>query len=306
MMVSIVTKRIKGHEYLYLVESVRKKDRVLQKTVKYIGKKRPILREEFECMKLSYQKKDWVLNELNDQLSYQDHEKMKKASDSYKEYIKRLDNVSRQKEKEKFLSVFISNSNAIEGSTLTVKDTSNYLFEDIVPAGHTKKELYMAANLLEAWNYVEKKHKKFPKREDILAMHKLVNNKIESKETLGQYKKVQNYAGDVYTSSYLFTEERMESLLKWIKKAYVKINDFEAAFQSHAQFEIIHPFVDGNGRIGRLLLNWLLMLKGVMPLAIPSKKRYDYISSLDAARNGNLPAICKFCLKEYLEQYKFM
>jgi len=305
-MVSIVTKKIKGNEYLYLVASVRKKDKVLQKTVKYIGKKRPILKEEFECMKLSYQKKDWVLNELNDQLSYQDHEKMKKASDFYKRYIKRLDNVSRQKEKEKFLSVFISNSNAIEGSTLSVKDTSNYLFEDVVPAGHTKKELYMAVNLLEAWGYLEKNYKKFPKHEDILTLHKLVNNKVESKDTLGQYKKVQSYIGDVYTSSYLFTEERMNSLLKWIKGAYAKINDFEVAFQSHAQFEIIHPFVDGNGRVGRLLLNWLLMYKGFMPLAIHSKKRYDYISSLDAVRNGEILAICKFCLKEYLEQYKFM
>ena len=60
-MVSIVTKKIKGNNYLYLVDSIRKGEKVIQKTVKYIGVKRPILNEEFECMKLSYQDKDWVL-----------------------------------------------------------------------------------------------------------------------------------------------------------------------------------------------------------------------------------------------------
>jgi len=86
-MVSIVTKKIKENEYLYLVDSIRKKNKVIQKTIKYIGKKRPILKEEFECMKLSYKNEDWVLNESKDELSYNDHEEMKKASNSYKKYL---------------------------------------------------------------------------------------------------------------------------------------------------------------------------------------------------------------------------
>ena len=305
-MVSIVTKRIKGNEYIYLVDSIRKDQKVIQKTVKYIGKKRPIPKEEFECMKLSYKNQDWVLNDFSDELSYQDHEKLKKASDSYKDYLKSLDKVSKEKEKEKFLSVFIANSNAIEGSTLTAKETFNYLFKDTTPKDHSKKELYMASNLMDAWNYVEKNHKRFIKHEDLFILHSLVNKGIESEETLGKYKRVQNYIGEVYTSSWLFTEDKMDMLLRWVKKAFSKVNDFEVAFQSHAQFEIIHPFVDGNGRLGRLLLNWILMYRGLVPLAIHVDKRSDYISGLDNARKGKIEAICRFFFKEYTKQYRFM
>jgi Fic family protein len=305
-MVSIVTKKINGKEYLYLVSSIRKKDKITQKTIKYIGKKRPITKEEFECMKFSYKNEDWILNNFKDELSYQDHKKMKEVSNSYQEYLKTLDQTSKEKEKEKFLSIFISNSNAIEGSTLTQKETFNYLFNDIIPKGHIKKELFMASNLLNAWEYTEKHCKIFPNKKDLFKLHKLVNQNIESEETLGKYKKVQNYIGDIYTSSHLFIKEKIEQLVKWTKKAHKKVDDFEVAFQSHAQFEIIHPFIDGNGRVGRLLLCWLLMNKGLSPLAIKFNKRAEYLSTLNKARKGNLKAICKFCFEEYLDQYKFI
>jgi len=305
-MVSIVTKKIKGREYLYLVDSIRKNNKVIQKTIKYIGKKRPILKEEFECMKSSYKNKDWFLTEFKDELSYQDHNHIKNLSEKYKEHIKNLDQTSKEKEKERFLSVFISNSNSIEGSTLNPKETYNYLFEDIIPEGHPKKEFFMATNLLEAWNYLEKNYKNLPTETNLKELHKLVNRNIESKETLGNYKKTQNYIGDIHTTSYLFTEEKMNLLLSWIKKAFKKINDYEVAFQSHAQFETIHPFIDGNGRIGRLLINWLLLNKNLEPLAIKDSRRSKYISSLTNSKIGNLKPICKFCFEEYLNQYEFI
>ena len=305
-MVSVVTKKIKGKEYLYLVDSIRKGKKVLQKTIKYVGKKRPILKEEFECMKLSFHKKDWILNNFIDQLSYKDHHKMKKVSDDYKTYISNLDKVSKEKEKERFLSIFISNSNSIEGSTLTVDETFNYLFKDITPKGHPKKELFMASNLLKAWGYVEENYKRLPNENDLFKLHQMVNKEIESDKTLGKFKKVQNYVGGIHTTSYLFVEQKMKELFVWIKKSFKKIDNFEVAFQSHAQFEIIHPFVDGNGRVGRLIMNWFLMNRKLMYFAIPFKEKGDYILALDHARKGNLKSICSFCYKVYLENYKFI
>ena len=305
-MASIVTKTIKGKEYLYLVDSVREKERVIQRTIKYVGKKRPINKHEFNSMLLSYKKEDWILNNFQDQLSYQEHHQMHQASEKYRKYLQSLDSTSQEKEKERFLSNFIANSNAIEGSTLTPEDTFNYLFNDLTPSGKSKKELFMASNLLKAWRYLENNVKMFPTQKHILEMHKLVNKEIESEQTLGKFKQVQNYIGEVYTTSYLFVEERIKELFLVLKKAYKNVDDFEVAFQSHAQFEIIHPFVDGNGRVGRLLLNWLLMHKKLMPLAISFKKRAEYITALNNARNGKMEAICQFCYTEYLVQYEFM
>jgi Fic family protein len=275
-------------------------------TIKYIGKKRPIKEEEFECMKLSYTNKDWILTDFRDTLSYQDHNILKELSDSQKEYWDNLDKVSKEKEKMKFLSSFISNSNEIEGSTMTFKQTYDYLFNDLSPKGHSKKELFMTENLFKAWKYLEKNCKRFPKKEDLFNLHKLVNRDIEEDITLGKYKIVQNYIGDIHTTSYLFTEEKMNKLLDWIKKAYKEMDDFEIAFQSHAQFEIIHPFIDGNGRVGRLFINWLLMYKNLEPLAINAKKRDEYLSALNNSKRGKIEAITKFCFNEYKKQYKFI
>ena len=305
-MASIVVKKIKNNEYLYLVESIRKKNKVVQKTIKYVGPKRPISHEEFQCMELSHAQKDWILSETKDELSYQEHYSMKRASDAYREYVKRLDIVSKEKEREKFLSKFIANSNAIEGSTMSVKETNNFLFHDIVPEKVNKKELCMASNLYEAWKYLEKHCSAYPTEKDIKLLHAIVNKNIEAEETIQEYKKVQNYIGDILTTSYLFVEEKMKMLFAWLKKAESEVNDFEIAFQSHAQFEIIHPFVDGNGRVGRLLLNWLLLCKNLAPLAIVDEDRREYIAALDNARKGKIEAICRFCYTQYIKQHNFM
>ena len=305
-MVSITSKTIHGNEYMYLVESVRVGNKVKQKTIKYIGKKRPIPEEEFECMKFSHEGKDWILKEFNDTLSYQDHHLMKEASIKNKEYLSSLDGVSKEKEREVFLSKLIANTNAIEGSTMTQEETFRYLFDDTAPRGHSKKELHMAENLLNAWGYVENNFRRFPTKNDLFELHSIVNRDIEDSSTLGKYKQVQNYVGGMYTSSYLFVEERIRSLFRGIKRAYKEVDDFEVAFQSHAQFEIIHPFVDGNGRVGRLVLNWLLMYKGLSPIIIRNSQREYYITALNGARIGDLRKISEFCFKEYLENYKFV
>lgn len=305
-MVNIVTKKIKGKEYLYLVESVREGTKVRQKTLKYLGKKRPIPEEEFHCMEFSQKNEDWILHETKDELSYQEHEQMKKASEAQKTHFAHLDAMSQEKERERFLSIFIAHSNAIEGSTMSVKDTFHYLFQDIIPARKNKKELFMTSNLYEAWKYMEKHASFFPTEKDIKILHSIVNKNIEADETLGKYKTVQNYIGDVLTTSFLFVPEKMKLFFSWLKKAEKEVNDFEIAFQSHAQFEIIHPFIDGNGRVGRLLLNWLLLHNGLAPLAIHVENRGDYIAALDNARKGKLEAICRFCYTEYLKQWRFL
>ena len=94
-------------------------------------------------------------------------------------------------------------------------------------------------------------------------------------------------------------------LILWIKQSFKELNDLEVAFQSHSQFEIIHPFIDGNGRTGRLLINWLLINKGLSPIAIPYKERAKYINALENSRRGKIEAIVKFCFEIYIKQYEF-
>jgi len=300
-MVCIITKKIKNKEYLYLVTSMREDGKIKKKTIKYIGAKRFISKKEKECIEYSYKNKDWILKN-HDTLSYQDHNKLKELSNQYKKYIHSLDKVSKEKERERFLSIFIANSNAIEGSTLTVQETHNLLFNKIAPSKDIK-DIFMATNMYKAWQYLEENITHLPTENDIKMLHGYVNQEIEEDATLGIYKQVQNYIGDTNTSSYLFTKEKMKQLLRWINNSYKTINDFEIAFQSHIQFEIIHPFIDGNGRVGRLLINWLLMHKKLQPIAIPIEERGNYIAALGNAQRGNVQAITEFLKKIYIQNY---
>ena len=298
-MASIVTKVIKGKKYFYLVRSIRKGDKVRQETLRYLGRARPLTKEEKTCIIRSHQEEDWIIKAFRDELSYQDHTVMKKHSNHLQAARKHLDPVSKEKERERFLSTLIATSNSIEGSTLTADETFQYLFNDLSPKGKNRKELHMAQNLLHAWEYVEQHHKKLPTNQNLKALHALVNKNIETPETLGEYKKVQNYAGRALTTSPFFVEERMKRLHNWIQNAYKHINAFEIAFQSHAQFEVIHPFIDGNGRVGRLLLNWLLLQQGLEPLIVRNTQRLAYIEALENARRGSLEPLCKLFFQEY-------
>src|SRR3989344_553350 len=174
-MVSILTKKINGKEYLYLVDSLRKGEKVIQKTIKYVGPKRPIPKSEFECMLFSYRNEDWILTVHEDVLPYTHHQEMKKASQQYQQHLSNLDAISKEKEQQRFLSIFIASSNAIEGSTMTAKATFDFLFKDTIPKDHSKKELFMASNLLEAWKYVEKNHRRLPTNRDLQELHARVN-----------------------------------------------------------------------------------------------------------------------------------
>jgi len=104
-----------------------------------------------------------------------------------------------------------------------------------VEADRKKKELFMATNLYNAWIFLEKNCHRHPTHHDMHELHKRVNRDVETEETLGRYKTVQNYIGDVYTTAYMYTQEKMHKLLRWIRSAYKNINDFEVAFQSPPQ-----------------------------------------------------------------------
>ncbi|WP_028394084.1 Fic family protein [Bacillus cihuensis] len=185
--------------------------------------------------------------------------------------------------REKLLLEWTYNTNAIEGNTLTMNETKVVL-EGITVGGKTMREHLEVINHRDAIAYVEEiVQKGEPLTEwQIKNLHRLVLKGIDD-DYAGVYRDQQVFiAGAKHTppASYLI-KEQMEQLIKWYDIEAQKLNPVERGAMLHAIFVGIHPFIDGNGRTSRLLLNLELMKAGFPAVVIKVENRLAYYEALD-------------------------
>jgi Fic family protein len=177
------------------------------------------------------------------------------------------------------------NSNAIEGNTLTLKETKVAL-EGITVGGKTMREHFEAINHREAIFFVEELvGKRAPLSEwDIKSIHQLILKQIDDKNA-GVYRNVNvTISGaDHVPPDTLQVKGEMGNFIEWYNHDAQKMHPVERAGRVHADFVKIHPFVDGNGRTSRLLMNLELMKDGYPPVVLPVEKRLEYYETLDRA-----------------------
>lgn len=176
-------------------------------------------------------------------------------------------------------------SNAIEGNTLTLKETKVAL-EGITIGGKTLREHFEVINHRDAIYYIEsivKQHE--PLSEWIIKnIHRLILKNIDDNYA-GRYRDINVIiAGAQHTPpDFLQVAVQMSSFIKWYEQEAVKLHPIERAAKLHADFVKIHPFIDGNGRTARLLMNLELMKSGFPAIVIPVEKRLKYYEALDKA-----------------------
>lgn len=194
--------------------------------------------------------------------------------------------------KERFEIEMTYNSNAIEGNTLTLKETYWVIQQGITVKGKSLKDHLEAKNHKEALDYLYELVKHGAKHTFsehlIRSLHALVIQDID-KSIAGQYRNIDVFiTGTEHTPpSALEVPHKMRELVQWAEKNYKKqsIIEFSAIF--HHKFVHIHPFQDGNGRVGRLLMNIFLMQYGFPLTIIQKNDRQKYYHCLAAADNGN-------------------
>lgn len=176
-------------------------------------------------------------------------------------------------------------SNALEGNTFTLSETKILLEDGLTVGGKSLRETFEVIGHSQAYDYMFTLiNNKIINIEDILELHKLFYKDID-KEQAGQYRDIQVYiSGSSYpvTSPDLIPQE-MENLQSWIEAQRDKYDLLEFASLLHKKFIFIHPFIDGNGRVARLLMNTALIQERYLPIAIPPILRNEYISYLEQA-----------------------
>ncbi len=274
-MVYLEARKISNRTYYYLVKNIRRQNNKWEKEVKYFGTEKPSKEMIDRFSK----------NEENVPTKYLSKEQatfLRKLKSNYKVYLSKLTEHDFRQFEDATITSFTYNTNAIEGSALSLQDTGIILNKNLTPEGKELREIYGATNMREAFNYIKKMQK--VTEQTIKKIHFIVMKNILEQE-LGKYRTVpvRIISSNLRPPFPIDLAEEMKKLINWYAKNK-NIHPFEFACLFHIKFEKIHPFRDGNGRVGRLLMNFILLKHKYPLLDIKVEKKLNYYKTLEGAR----------------------
>ncbi len=187
--------------------------------------------------------------------------------------------------REKLIVDWTYNSNAIEGNTLTLSETKVVL-EGTTIGGKSVTEHLEAINHKEAIEYLETiiKEKKDLTEWTLKNIHQLILKKIDN-DNAGRYRaeNVTISGASHIPPNHMIISELIQKLFAEYEKEWNNYHPVIKACLLHGEFVKIHPFIDGNGRTARLILNYELMKYGYTPIVITKERRAEYYEALDIA-----------------------
>lgn len=208
-------------------------------------------------------------------------DRLKNKIDTYRPLSKNMLNRLR----ENLFVEWTYNSNAIEGNTLTIYETKVVL-EGLTVGGKSLKEHLEVINHKEAIVYIENLviNKILLSEFEIKNIHNLILRNIDS-DNAGKYRRENVIIAGAKQNppNHMIVKEEMEKLMYRYHNEWDKYHPIVRASLLHGEFVKVHPFVDGNGRTARLLLNFELMKYGYPPIVIKTNNRIEYYESLDYA-----------------------
>lgn len=237
-----------------------------------------------------------------------------------KELLKKIDDVQKQihelrpLDREAVISLkdyykigLTWSSNALEGNTLTESETKVVIEDGLTIGGKPLKDHLEASGHADAYEeMMELVRNKDITENNIVKLHRLFFSKIDD-ENAGVYRRSRVFiSGSHYP---LPGPENVPGLMKGCIQNIAANRNSEhpviAAAKAHLEFVFIHPFIDGNGRIARLLMNLLLLQEGYTIALIPPVLRNEYIASIESAHKNEedfLRLICR-CVHETQKDY---
>lgn len=193
---------------------------------------------------------------------------------------------------------FAYNTNHIEGSTLTPEQTVEIFDKGTVSGKVIVKDVIETSNSFSLFSYVLKNAMQPLSEQMILEMHRILKQGVleYGVDIAGKYKKEQNQIGFINPISTALVKDvpkLMKELIKdWSQNAQ---HDLIELLDFHVNFENIHPFMDGNGRVGRAILFKECLKNEIMPFIIYDEFKSFYYRGLDQWRNGDTQQLLETC-----------
>ncbi len=277
-----VIKRTKGKaEYFYLQHSFRKDGKVSTREL-YLGKEVPDNIEEIKAK---------LLLEAQEALT----EKLEKIKNRFQKEWKRYPESAKMKELQEIAIVFTYNTNAIEGSTITL-DEVRLILEDKVAPNKPLKDVRETEAHAKVFMGMLKTEEKMSEAL-LLNWHEGIFGETKP-DIAGRFRDYLVRVGPYVAPDWQDVEKLMKQLVSFVNES--SLNSVEVAARAHYMFEKIHPFGDGNGRIGRLLMNYILWKNGYPMLIIEYKKRKSYYKALQRTEGG----FANYFIRRYLSVHK--
>ena len=247
-------------------------------------------------------KKKEFMQEFYTEKFLKDIDKIKR---NFNAEYKSMPKSAKEKSKENFAIKFTYNTQRIEGSTLTLKETANLLENGITPSSRPLRDV-KEAEAHEKVFYEMLAYDKDLTLDIVLKWHKELFEGTK-KDIAG---KIRDHEVGIARSKFKPPKHQILKLLlkeffDWYNENRKKIHPVELASLVHLKFVTIHPFSDGNGRISRLMMNFVLKKFDFPLLDIPYNKRNSYYNALEKSQvNKEENTFVQWLFRKYLEEYK--
>ncbi len=307
-MVYIYKKTIGGRDYYYLRASIRAGSKIITKDIAYLGDDITQIRKKISELPSKYSKEIRkayrTINRFIEANHYLDKVKgLKIRKDNYLEQdlfesveacklhwnksFKQLDESTKYEVYRNFLIEFAFNTTSIEGNTITLKEAQRLLLDNLTPKNKTLREIHDLKNTERVFFDLIGNLGKKINQELICRIHDDLLKDIDVRKGYRtQDVRIFNMKFKSTPAPYVLID--MGLLIKWYNKNENRLHPLALAVIFHHKFEKIHPFMDGNGRTGRMMMNYILMSNGYPPVIIQNKKRLEYIRELNRADKSEL------------------
>jgi Fic family protein len=327
-MAYIYKKTIGNKPYYYLRISKRVEDRVIAKDIAYLGSdinqinakldKLPVkykdeIRKAYKNIKRFidsnyYLEKVGKLKE-NDYINYETLKEIEAIKLHFNENFQKIDSKTKENTYKNFLVDFAFNTTSIEGNTITLEEANKLLRDNLTPKEKFPREIFDLQNTQKVFFYLLEEKPKFD-QELVIKIHDMLMANID--ERLGyRTHDIKVFKSRFEASPIKYIKTDMNLLFKWYNKYKKKLHPLVLAALFHQKFEKIHPFADGNGRTGRMVMNYILNVNDYPPLIVKKKNRSEYLRTLSEADKSDLNIIdakyfkrsLKYLGKEFIETY---
>ncbi len=316
-MAYIYKKTVGGKEYYYLRASKRQGKRIIAKDIAYLGSsiaeaRASLAKLPAKEIRAAYRK---ITQFLESNAWLEQAKKLKLRQSPFIEQFlleqveacrlhwqkvfQKKDLRTQQEYFKRFVIDFAFNTTSIEGNTITLEEAGRLLTEQLTPKDKTLREIYDVQNTERVFLNIVKNAPE-PSHENIVNIHKELMQNIDARTG---YR-----TGDVHivharfaSTPAPYVKTDVGILLNWHKKSKTKLHPIICGGIFHHKFEKIHPFFDGNGRAGRMLLNEIMLNSSYPPIIVRKRNRAAYLEALGKADHSGLTAANPKDYKELIE-----